>query len=360
MVFYAGITALTIALSYLAGEKKDTTYVECAKQQIRSRYALFTIFVVLFLVASLRYYVGNDYISYVTIFRKLYIGEHVSTEIGFNGIVLFYQMLFGEGTMIPIFATLAAITIYYMLRALCDQMDWFFYGFVLFMLSGYYLTSFNIIRYYVAFAIVMYAAKYVMRREYVPFLLYVGLAATIHKTALIVIPTYWFLARTWSKLEYGVIVVGTISFVLFEDFYRILIFKIYPYYENSIYDTNTTSFFNIAKGIAILIFALCFYRQVQNEERLQFYFKMNIITIVIYATCSFIPVVSRVAYYFVWGQIFLITNLVAKMEPGRWKQLCIVGITMSYLLFFLLFLRNAAGIDMKIIPYQTWIGVDVG
>ncbi|MFI3175862.1 MAG: EpsG family protein [Eubacteriales bacterium] len=360
MIVYLGVTALTIALSLLVRKNQCVSYgpVEC-KQQVRNQYALFTIFLVLFLVAALRYYVGNDYLAYLNIFENIYVERTVSTEIGFNSVVRFYQLLFGQSTFIPIFATISGITIYFMLKALYEQLDWFFYGFLLFMLTGFYLMSLNTIRYYAALGIVMYSIKYLQKKDYLPFCLYVGLAASLHKTAIVVIPAYWFLNRKWGKIEYAIIGMGTLSLIVLEDFYRSIIFKFYPFYEGSIYDVDTVSVFNIAKCVCILAFALFFYKRVKEDALLSFYFKLNLSGLVIYVCCTYIPVVSRVAYYFIWPQIFLVTNLVAKMKKGWFKTICIVGITLAYVLFFVLFLQEASGTALRILPYQTWIGVDL-
>lgn len=349
MSIYVVITVVTIILAYYVEREQRVINGLETRQQMGKNYAYAGIFVVLFSVGSLRYFVGWDYGAYLDVFEQIYHGEYVSTEVGFNTLVQIAQYCFGQNTFIPIFAVVSGVTAYYMIKSVKDQMDWFFYGFMLFMLSGFYFLSFNTIRYYVAFALVMYATKYVLKKDYLPFIFYVLVGATIHKTCLLVLPVYWFARRKWSKWEYGLIGVGAISFLLFEEFYRDIIFMIYPYYEDSVFDTGATSLFNIVKCLAVLIFALLVRNIWKEDERLQFYFKLNLIGLVVYACCSFMPVVSRIAYYFVWAQIFLLTNILVKMKESRWKKICTVGIIVAYGLVFLLLLG-----EMQ--PYQTWIG----
>lgn len=358
MIFYLGITTIVMVLSWYVKRDVKVSTREYVRENLRSRYALVSIFAVLFLVSSLRFRLGNDYVNYLWIFEDLWNGIDVSSEVGFNVLVRGYQILFGEFTFIPIFATVAAVTIYYMLKAVYEQMDSFFYGFLLFMLAGYYINSMNTIRYYLAFAMVMYASKYMIQKEYCSFVGYVFIASTFHMTALLVIPTYWFAARKWGKIEYGIISVGVFSFLFMEDVYRTFIFRIYPYYENSMYDTNTTSFFNLGKCLGIMVFAIIFYRYVKDNLYQEFYFKMNIIGLILYSCCSFVPVISRLAYYFIWTQIFLIANIVANITSKRWKYRLGVGIGIVYLAFFLVFLRGADVPGIKLVPYRTWITAD--
>lgn len=356
MIFYLGISIITLLLAGLVQERQENRMYVVTKGNMISRVAFYAIFVLLFGVSFLRYYVGNDYGEYLLIFQKIYNHQQVSSEVGFNLVVKFFQWFLGPDTFIPIFGFFSFFTVFFMLKAVYDQSDWFWYGFFLFTASGYYLSGLNTVRYYFAFAIAVYAAKYAIKKDWIPFLLWILLAATVHKTVLVVIPIYWFATRKWRKTEIGIITVFCISLLLFQDFYREIIFRIYPYYENSRFDTNTTSYLNILKCACILIFSLIYYKQaIRDNEKNRFYFYLNFGGLLLYSLCSFIPEVSRIGYYLVWSQMFLLPNVLVKIENKKQKVIFSILIGLAFLLYFAMFLYRAGGVDLRIVPYQTWI-----
>lgn len=91
---------------------------------------------------------------------------------------------------LPIFGLFSLLTVYFFLRAIYEQAD-LFPGFIfLFLMNGYYFSSFNTVRYYLALAIALYSTKYVLRGEYLKFILWILTAALFHKSVLVVIPIY--------------------------------------------------------------------------------------------------------------------------------------------------------------------------
>lgn len=356
MILYLGITAASVLLANLVKKQREDLPGGLTRQQMCSGLALLSIFLLLFGVSAGRYYVGNDYGEYVDIFEKVSLHRNVSSEWGFNAIVRGIQFLCGKEQFIPIFAFFSFTTVFFLLKSLYDQSEWFAYGFFLLMASGYYLSSLNTVRYYFALAIALYAAKYMIRKEYGKFILWILFAALFHKTVLVVIPIYWFASRNWKKREIAVILVLCSTLLFFRDFYRKIIFMIYPYYENSAFDTGDVSYLNIVKGICVLVFALLFYREtIQGKRQNQFYFYLNIGAILLYLFASFIPEVSRIAYYLNATQIFLIPNVLAGMEDKRKRRFFAVLIALAFLLYFAVFMLRAGGVELRIIPYRTWI-----
>ena len=195
-----------------------------------------------------------------------------------------------------------------------------------------------------------------IKGQYGKFLLFILLAAFFHKTVLIVIPVYWFAARKWKKQEMALVLILCASLVFFKDFYRSIIFKIYPYYENTRFDTGNTSYINIAKGICILLFALIYFKEaVKDNEQNMFYFYLNIASLLIYVFASFIPEVSRISFYFNCFQVFLIPNILVQIKNRKQKIFFAAIILLAYLAYFAVFIHRAGGVELRIIPYATWI-----
>lgn len=141
-------------------------------------------------VSACRIAVGGDYWVYWLNFQLIDQGRHVSYEKGFVALVKFFHLIFGEGSYLPIFGFFALITVFFFLKSLHDQADWYVMSLFLLLTEGFYFNSMNSVRYYFALALAMYAQKYVLRGEYGKFILWVLLGATIHKSVLLVIPAY--------------------------------------------------------------------------------------------------------------------------------------------------------------------------
>ena len=80
-------------------------------------------------------------------------------------LVKFFHLIFGEGSYLPIFGFFSLITVFFFLKALHDQADWYVFSLFLLLTQGFYFNSMNSVRYYFALALVMYAQKYVLREN---------------------------------------------------------------------------------------------------------------------------------------------------------------------------------------------------
>lgn len=355
MLLYIVLTIAVITAAFFVNNRISGYAGVLTRERMVSMVSLGLILTLLFLMAAFRINVGNDYTEYVRIFQNLTLDRQVSSEFGFNAVVRVFQAFFGSGTYLPIFAFFSAVTIGFMIKAIYDQCDWFWYGLALFLFCGYYFSSLNTVRYYVAFSIALFAAKYVIRKDYIRFLLWILLAATVHKTVLFVIPVYWFAARAWKKREVLAVLGLCAALLAFPQFFRKIIFMIYPYYENSAFDTGGISWINMAKCACVLLFALIYYKTAVADSRQNlFYFYCNLGAVLLYTFGSFIPEVSRLGYYLVGFQPILLANILKRISSRKQKLFFAAIIGFAFLAYFTVFLMRASGVELKIVPYQTW------
>ena len=214
MVFYFLITAVTIALAGLMdavwmrpGQEAGSAGL-CAGQAAESaasgngRHAcgisssggglfsagvsrrrafdivcLTAIFLILALVSALRLEVGNDYGKYVENFHEIWAGTdqaYVVTEAGFNFVVWLIYTISGYENYLLVFAVFGAVTAFLFLKALYGQSDCFWQSFAMFMLLGVYFRTFTTVRYYLALAAALYGIRFVLRRQYGCFVIWIG------------------------------------------------------------------------------------------------------------------------------------------------------------------------------------------
>lgn len=357
---------------YIRGGYGAGQYQGYHRMQARNTVAEVAIYCLLAGVSACRIAVGNDYWVYRDNFKLIAQQRHVASEFGFNTIVYWMQDLFGYDNYLPIFGLFSLITVFFFVKALHDQANYYALSLFLLLTGGYYFNSLNSVRYYLALAIALFSMKYVLRGEYGKFILWILFGSMFHKSIVLVIPVYLvarFLAsvklRTWHYVVGGVFL---LSLVFGQDLYREIIFHFYPYYENSSFDNGQVSYVNIGKCLCVLVFGvICYRRSMRDEENTasvdralftlsnRFYFFLNLMGLIVYCCGSFIPEVSRVGYYMIIGQVFLLPNLLADMKEGWFKKLCYVGVIGAFGFYFVMLIKEMYAVDVRLLPYLNWI-----
>lgn len=372
MAVYITLTVLVVVLALFV---KNRDYVKlhmdvslrenrlgipCDRQQACNICAAVAIFVLLAAVSACRIAVGNDYWVYRDQFKLIMQGRHVSYEWGFNAVVWVIQSLFGYDNYLPVFGFFSIVTTLFLVKAMYDQAEEFSMSVFLLMTNGYYFSSLNSVRYYFALAVAMYAMKYVIRKQYGVFIAWIVFAAFFHKSILVVIPVYliagWLAEHKINKLFYVIVGVFLASMVVFKDFYRRIIFIFYPYYEGSVFDQVDFSFTNIAKCLGVLVLCFIFYKTaIKDNKQNRFYFFLILAGLAVYTFGAFIPEGSRIGYYMVVALVFLIPGVLSRMEDKRWRIFWTSGVVIAFTGYFVMFLRTAQEINIRLLPYLNWI-----
>lgn len=367
MFLYLMIAAGTAALAMLVKTVpmqtgKEYKRAEISRQQACNGLCLLSIFIILFGVSACRLNVGNDYAKYVEFMHLIACDayDYVPTEAGFNLLVTVLYELAGAEDFLLVFAVFAFFTIWLFLKSMYEQSDSFGWSFFLFMAFGFYFSTFNTVRYYLALAMALYSVKYVLKREWVKFILLVLLGSAFHKSMLVAIPLYFLAALPWKKWQMALMALFCTTFFFFQDFYLKAVVFLYPSYEDTEYLEGGISWFNILRCMGVLIFALLYYRQaVEGSRRNRFYFYCNLGALVLYTCCSFLPIITRIGYYLNVTQIMFIPAILGKIEDKRQKRFWSIIIGLAAAGYFALYLLRADNDGIRVLPYQTFMFHDM-
>lgn len=361
MVLYILVAVITVLLGLMVNNHCVVKQNMVSRQQILNGLCMVSVFLLLFSVAACRLNVGNDYAKYVEFMHLVNCDAFVPTECGFNWIVKVIYGLSGFENYLLVFAFFAFMTILLFLTGIYRQADSFAFSFFLFMAFGYYFQSFNTVRYYLALAIAVVAIPYVLRKEWMKFILLVLVGATLHKSILVIIPLYILASLPWKKWQLAVAAVFCSTFFFLQDFYLKVVVFLYPTYEDTEYLEGGTSLVNIARCLAVLIFSLIYYKKtVKGNRRNQFYFYCNLGALVMYVCCSFLPIISRIGYYLTITHIFFLPALLTGIENRKMKKLFTAGIIGAAILYVMVFILMKAGNDgLRILPYETFMFHDM-
>ncbi len=345
---------------YLQGGRPYGAVPGCDRRLVANRMIFFAVYCLLTGVSAGRIAVGNDYWVYRENFKLIAQERHVSSEFGFNYIVKWIQQLFGYDNYLPVFAFFSIVTVFFFVRALRDQGEYFAFSLFLLMTGGYYFNSLNSVRYYLALAIALFSMKFVLRGEYLKFVCWILVGMMFHKSILLVVPVYmvakFLAAAPLKKWHYIAGAALGISLIFGQGIYREIIFFFYPYYRDSMFDNGQLSYANILKCVCVLVLSMfCYKKSLRENVVNRFYFFLNVFGLIVYCCGSFIPEVSRVGYYMIISQVFYLPKLLGEMEKGWFKNLCVVGVVGAFTAYFVLLLKGMYAIDVRLLPYLNWI-----
>ncbi len=322
-----------------------------------------SIFVILTLLAALRLEVGNDYGTYVVTCHEIFQRGYVVTEPGFNFVVRVLYTLSGKEDYLLMFAVFGAAIVAIFLKVLRDQADSFALAFFVFMTMGFYYRSFNTVRYYFALAIATFALRYLMSIDVqgmIRFFCLILFAALFHKSVLIVIPMYFIARIPWKRWALiPLVILGAVAALLHEQIMEIAL-KLYPSYNNTVYIEESHTIFENAAPImgCLFVIALCviFYKDV-IAERIdnRMYLNMNIMAVVLYLSCFWMPLVTRFAYYLTTCQMLLLPSIVCRIQDPVRKRRVKAAVIVFCLLYFAYFLYKADAVGIRVLPYKSWL-----
>lgn len=385
-ILYSMITILSVWLAFhVAGQRRRTVVSFDGRRAVRGsidrqgkldQICMTALFLLLAGASALRIYTGNDYQTYISHFHDIYRGNYVVTERGFNLVVTAVYRFFQKECYLVIFGIFAFLTVGVFLKALYDQSVDFSMSFFLFMMLGAYFQTYNTVRYYFALAIVLYSMRYILRKQYIRFLITILIASLFHKTALIVIPLYLLAVIRWKWQHLMIAGLLAISGLFFQEQYMTLFVRLYPSYvnEEEYLASGGFSIINVLRCAVVLAFSL--YALKGNKEwyadrELRFYFQLNLGALALYLCFSFVPFLSRIGYYLNISHLFFLPALLKampeKVRPqvkgsrkniGK-REICRCLILLAGVIYFLMFLYKASAVNVRILPYHSWLWTEI-
>ena len=332
------------------------------RKSFQNRLYITGIFVILFFMAAIRFDIGNDYRQYTQTAHEANVGGYVVTEAGFNWLVRVLYWLAGGEYYELVFAVFAFVTILFFLKAFVRQSADFSQTFFLFMTFGLYFQTFNTVRYYLALAIALYSMKYVLDRDYISFAFWILAAALFHKSVLLVLPVYWICTFAWKRWHILAGLLASAACFLGKGFILKLALVLYPSYKNTVYLEGGVSWGSVLRILAVLGLYLWFViytggaiREKDWYRELRFYGQLNLLAFVASTFYSFLPVVTRIAYYLGVSQLFMIPLIIKNIEDSRVRKR-VTGVVFGVcVIHFLVFLLQAHRDGVGLLPYKSWL-----
>lgn len=232
----------------------------------------------------------------------------------------------------------------------------------------YFSLEFIYIRQATAIVICFYALRFIKEKRLWPYLVCIALACLFHQTALLMMPMYWLLDRSYSRL----LMIVTVLFGC-----GIMVAKI-PWFS-SLFETVTTAMggaaakkaevytdnnvmsvervISIGFFINLLMFAAVMYFKERIEERPfgKIHVNMYVISLLMYYYCyELIEVSNRLRLAFFISIIVLLPEIISLM-PMVWRKTLAYGVVLLYCFTFCRGILLEAPESTAYTPYQCAI-----
>lgn len=376
MYIYIMTFLLTIALIWLAENKAKTPKVKTT--------LLVLAIVPMFLVSAFRYNVGTDYDKrYAYDYYRLAKGYDVDNlEIGFKTIDYICLLFTKEPYLL--FAVTSLIILALIFEVVYKKSTNKILSIAIFFLGGYFFASLNIVRQYVAFALVLLGYQFLMdenkKKAYIGFVICAILAFLMHSSSIIC-----FIILIMTKKEImnakWVIPLSILILILNKNIMVILTPIIkntrFNVYLTGKYTAGEFSFLQIAENLIMYLgmYFTCYFKKKQGIEiDKQGITLLNIQGMALLLTVSGVihALFIRMAAYFVAFQIISIPYFLSILQFNKItdiinekfkknlkeKTLKVVVYSCIVLGFSTMFVyTNVLNNDNEVLPYKTIFSV---
>jgi len=364
MVLYILFAVATVFIATkvkAANQVNENNKFLLADQKGINAVCISSLFLMLFLLSALRINTGGDYKNYIRIFHDIIHGNYVVTEVGFNYTVTAVYSFFGCENYLAVFALFAGVMIAFFLWGMYKQSKDFAMTFFMYITLSLYFQSFSTVRYYFALSIVFVSIYYFGRKRYISGIILVLLASLFHKSVLLTIPVYVLAGFNWKKIHVVIVTILALTGFVFKQQYLMIMLKLYPSYVTSgeYIGAGGISYVNVFRCFAVLVISLVFYEDVvKNNKENRFYFYLNYAALLIFTCFSFIPYGSRIGYYMNISHILYVPSIIKCIKDKRKANIIKWCVIVLCVVYFIAFLYQASGEELKILPYNTWLFED--
>lgn len=204
MAVYINAIILIIFFSGIIDYSKNyKVTLELAEKKIINKYFFLLIMIILISVAGLRWRVGTDYIAYAMGYKGN-IENLVNSIIKFNepgiNIISFISSLIYNDYATMFFIS-SILTVGLSVWTIYKYSDYFSISILLYIFAGAWHGSFNGVRQYLACAVLFAGHRYIIKKEFMKYLMIVLLASTFHISALAMIVLYFVPIKQLNKKD---------------------------------------------------------------------------------------------------------------------------------------------------------------
>ena len=359
MIVYICLLIILLSLNFfiLYGlKKKRMTPKNMLIQKESYKYKVSFIISIIILggFSAIRDGIGLDYSPYMHHIFNIQHGVDTYMESGFE---IFCRIIYMVSTNPrTVLVCLAILTMVFNLYSIYKLSDNLIMSLFLFLTWGYYFLTFMTVRNYFALSIALVSLVFLKERKKIIFIILICLATAFHKSALVCLILYLLACKKINKkiLLMSSLVVIVLAWI-FKDQVRMIVFYIYPIYENSVYDNNSVSILNIVKALIVVGVGYLYYSQIVKTRRDTILFNLNVFALITYVGFYWLPEVSRIVFYMNITSIIILPNIIEIIKDNKTRHIYKIGVYIGSVILFLLLLQGFYSETIQLLPYKSWL-----
>lgn len=350
MIYYTIMLIISLLFAELYRKKNNKVFI-------------FLSMLPFILVAGLRYDVGTDYMyRYIPEISELLKGGNPQNlEIGFKLFVRIIQ-LFTKDIQTVFFVS--AIFIYGIIfSTIFKRSDHPVITILLFFSGGYFFESMNIMRQYMAMALLICALFYLYDKEIWKWLICILFATMLHTISLAFIITAIPYFLNYDLKKFGIVIVGCILFGFFgKPIIQIILentrFNIYFTGKFAKYTQGDFQLVLFTFNLCILmLYGYLFYqhRQLLDDSKMKMFMCLQMIAVACCGMTAIMFITARFIIFFSIFQIYAIPYIFKLLNEKREKMifLSIFAILFIVTFTYLYIIHNVN----ECLPYQFYFNM---
>jgi hypothetical protein len=333
--------------------------INVEKISFLSKIGYLSVFLIIFVVIGLRYNVGSDYYSYISIYNDIANLGILSSRLTFRTEPLYallnyiIYILFDNHLFVFLSTGLIIVSLYFI--SVQRYLKKTHYPVALFVfLTGFYFGFFTYIRLSIAAMIIMYGYKFLLDKKVFKWIMIVLIATGFHYTAIVMLPIYFFVKKRFNKTIFNYIFISGIFMIilLFPTLINLLLYntKYFSYFEGESFGNITGGINQIILHLPVFLFIMYSSKRIlRYHENLSEIYKVFVYGSFIMPLVLYLGILDRMLIYFFLSQVILVP-IALSSSPKRERLLIIFSIVLYYVSKFVYSLFSGS----RLIPYN-WI-----
>ena len=317
------------------------------------------VFILFFLMAFRDQSIGTDIEDYLSLFQKVdevginFLSSNDDNFIGYEKgyLALNYIISYvgGERLLLVVVSALYVLSVSH---CVIQFSPYPLMSLALFVLGNFYFSGMNLLRQYIAIAILLFSIKYVVNRSFLKFLFILLIALSMHRTAIVFVFLYFVYPLKVSNKYILLCISCSILFYLFIGQYILS-------YILGIFELSKFEHYILVGadgGIIFYLFLLSFVllgvttpERIRNIPNVRVFFHMMILALLVQSFAVSIAELARLTQYFYIGFIVYLPCVLFHIKSPN-SRLVLISVFMFLMLAY--FIITAEGNTDSVIPYK--------
>ena len=273
------------------------------------------------------------------------------TSVGFRVMERFLILLGADVQWLYIVTSLFVLA--FVFAAIRKQSNAMLLASIMFVLTSNYFLSMNIVSQYMAISVCLFACTFAQERKPIPFFALVAFAACFHVSALVFIPVY-FLPKLNLKPRWCIVgIAGTLIVAQFgSPILAKIVSAIVPAYSRYFEYSAEFEWIFFAVGLAVFAVGTYYFEKGKDKPYYKIWYYSNVIGLLALCFSAHIPYIKRINHYFAATHFLFLPLIIACEEKPSWRK----AMTVIMLVLFFAEAVVAIGILNKngILPYRMF------